>query len=359
MDQAVQVWREARAGRIRLNRPSALNALNLSMVQTMRAALRDFADDPAVHLVLVDAPVRGFCAGGDVRGMREAALAGDHAAIEAFFAGEYALNQEIADFPKPYVALVDGFCLGGGVGISAHGSHRIATERAMFAMPETAIALFPDVGMSFFLPRLPGALGMYLGLTGARMSGADAVHAGFATHFVPADRLEALAAAIVRDGVAVIAGFAGALPGFSLAAVRPLIDDVFAAPSVGEILRRLRASPEPFAAASLAQLEANSPNAIHWSFEILRLGAGRSLSECLAAELALVRQIALHPEFFEGVRAMLVDKDRSPNWQPARLDSVDQDAISALFAAMPPAADPAAPAGPPADSVSPDGGGRG
>lgn len=335
MDQAVQVWREGRAGRIRLNRPKALNALDLEMVAAFHAGVDEFAADPAVHFVLVDAPERGFCAGGDVRSLRAGALAGDSSGIEVFFGAEYALNQAVADLRKPYVALVDGVCMGGGIGISVHGSHRIATERAMFAMPETAIALFPDVGTSYLLPRLPGSLGMYMGLTGARMTGADAVHAGLATHFVPSERLGALAEAVLRDGVAVIAEFAAPLPGFTLAGARGVIDHAFSAGSVAEILRRLEEDGGEFARATLAQLRAHSPSSVHWSFEIIRRGAARNLPQCLAAEYALVRQVAMHPEFLEGVRAMLVDKDRSPNWQPARLEAVDPAAISALFARMP------------------------
>jgi enoyl-CoA hydratase len=186
MDQAVLAWREQRVGRIRLNRPAVLNALDLNMVRLIRAALDDFRADPAIHAVMIDAAgERAFCAGGDIRAIRAHGMAGETAETQEFFTAEYALNQAIADYPKPYVALIDGTCLGGGIGVSVHGSHRIATENAMFAMPETGIGLFPDIGASFFLPRLPGKLGLYLGLTGTRMKGADAVHAGLATHFCP------------------------------------------------------------------------------------------------------------------------------------------------------------------------------
>jgi enoyl-CoA hydratase len=337
MKHHLKIWREGRAGRIRLQRPEALNALDLGMVRGIFTALAEFGADPTVHLVLVDAPERGFCAGGDVRAARSAVLAGHVAGVEAFFEAEYAMNRAIAELGKPYVALVDGVCMGGGVGVSVHGSHRIATERAVFAMPETAIALFPDVGMSFVLPRMPGSLGMYCGLTGARMAGADAVHAGFATHFVPSARLPALAEAVVRDGVAAIAGFCAApLPGFTLADARGVIDAAFGADSVAEILRRLEAEGGVFAQATLAQLRAHSPSAVHWSYRIIREGAGRNLAQALAAELALVRHVAVHPEFLEGVRAMLVDKDRAPKWRPGRLEEVDPAVIAALFAATPP-----------------------
>jgi enoyl-CoA hydratase len=336
MEPTIQHWREGRAGRIRLNRPSALHALNLEMVNLIHTALDDFSPDPAVHFILIDAPTRGFCAGGDVRGLRTAGMAGDSEPIATFFAAEYAMNQAIADLRKPYVALIDGVCMGGGIGISVHGSHRIATEKALFAMPETAIALFPDVGTSFVLPRLPGALGIYMGLTGARMAGADAVHAGLATHYVPSKTLPALADALVRDGVAVIPSFAAPLPEFSLAPHRAAIDAIFSAGSIPEILARLTADTSDFATSALAQLRAHSPSSIHWSLEIMRRGASATLPEALAAEFALVKQIAMHPEFFEGVRAVLVDKDRTPKWQPARLEDINPAAIHALFAGTPP-----------------------
>jgi enoyl-CoA hydratase/carnithine racemase len=332
MDQTVETWREGRAGRIRLNRPKALNALDLEMVTRIKAAVEEFGAEPQVHFLLIDAPERGFCAGGDVRGVRTAALAGDDKAIDAFFTTEYAMNQALADCGKPIVSLIDGVCMGGGIGLTAYGSHRIATENAMFAMPETAIALFPDVGMSFFLPRLPGALGMYLGLTGARLTGADAVHGGFATHFVPQEKLGRLEAALLADGVAVVPAFAEPLPEFSLGPHRHVIDTAFAAPSVPELLTMLAADASPFAQSALAHLREHSPLAIHWSFEIIRRGASRDLTQALAAEFDLVGKVTRLAEFFEGVRAMLVDKDRQPKWSPESLEEVDPAVIGALFA---------------------------
>lgn len=331
MESTVKIWREGRAGRIRLNRPKALNALDLEMVSAIRAAVGEFGAEPKIHLLLIDAPQRGFCAGGDVRSIRAAGMAGDAKAVDDFFATEYAMNQALADCPKPVVSLIDGVCMGGGIGLSAHGSHRIATEHAFFAMPETAIALFPDVGMSFFLPRMPGALGMYLGLTGARLSGADAVHGGFATHFVPRERLGALEAALLADGVAVIPAFTAPLPEFSLAPHRPVIDAAFGAASVPEILSALAADASPFAQSALALLREHSPLSIHWSFEIIRQGANRNLAQALAAEFATVRRVTRHPEFFEGVRAVLIDKDRKPNWSPAALEAVDPAEIARLL----------------------------
>ncbi len=332
MDQVVNAWRDGRVGRIQLNRPKALNALDLTMVNLVHIAMDDFAADPAVHAVVVEAAGdRAFCAGGDVRAIRQLGLAGETGPIREFFAAEYAMNQAIANYPKPFVSLIDGLCLGGGIGISVHGSHRIATEHAAIAMPETAIALFPDIGATYFLPRLPGQLGMYQALTGARFAGPDAVHAGLATHFVPRADLAALSAAIAADGVGVIAAHARPLPAFSLAAQRGLIDHAFGADSVLGIIARLEADAGDFAQATLKTLRALSPSSIFWSFEILRAGAGRTLPECLAAELALVQKITLHPEFHEGVRAVVVDKDRAPKWRPARLEEVDPAQIAALF----------------------------
>ena len=303
-------------GVLTLDRPQALNALTTPMIAAIRAVLEAWREEPAVHAVLFrSASPRAFCAGGDVRAVRAAVLAGTPAAVEAFFAAEYALNLAIATYPKPIVSLLDGLCLGGGVGLSVHGTVRVATEHAACAMPETAIALFPDVGTSYVLPRLPGALGFYLALTGARMEGADAVRAGFATHFVPRARLADLQAALERDGVAVLAGFAAPPAPFSLAAERPLIDHAFAAATVPEIRARLEADGGPFARATLATLAEKSPSALAWSLALLREGASRTLPQCLEAELALTRTVTRHPDFLEGVRAMVVDKDRAPQWQ--------------------------------------------
>jgi len=331
-NRSVMASRDGRIGRIRLDRPTALNALDLDMVRAIHAALDDWRDEPKVHAVVVESTdPRSFCAGGDVRAIREFALAGNDDAIFAFFSEEYALNRAIAEYPKPYIALIDGICMGGGIGISVHGSARVATEHALFAMPETAIALFPDIGASHVLPRLPGALGIWLALTGGRLAGADAAHAGLATHHVPRARLSALSAALAEDGQAVLAAFAEPLPPFSFASQRAAIDRCFGAPSVKEILARLAIEPTPFGADTLAALSGFSPSSICWSFEILRRGARQTLPAALADELALVRRVARHPDFAEGVRAMLVDKDRKPRWTPPTIEEVNPAAIAAMF----------------------------
>jgi enoyl-CoA hydratase len=319
-DASVIASTDGRTGHLLLNRPRTLNALDHGMVEALTAQLLAWRDDPAIHAVVIEgAGERAFCAGGDIRAVRDAALAGDAALIERFFAAEYALNRLIADYPKPYVALIDGFCMGGGVGISVHGAFRVTTEAGQFAMPETAIALFPDVGGTYVLPRLPGALGMYLGLTGARLVGADAVHAGLATHFVRRVALPSLRLDLARDGVAVIAAYAEALPAFTLAPHRAAIDRCFGLESVPAIVAALRAEDTDWARETLSILARMSPASLIWSHRIIRDGAGRSLPECLAAELALTREVTRHPDFAEGVRAMVVDKDRRPIWADASL----------------------------------------
>ncbi|MBN8893126.1 MAG: enoyl-CoA hydratase [Rhodospirillales bacterium 70-18] len=329
---SVIATRQGRIGHILLNRPKALNALDLRMIRDMSAALAAWRDDPGVHAVVVEgAGGRAFCAGGDIRAIRAYALEGDTAAIEAFFAEEYALNAAIDEYPKPYVALIDGVCMGGGIGLSVHGHMRVTSEAGMFAMPETAIALFPDVGGTFMLPRLPGQLGMYLGLTGARLNGADAVHAGIATHFVPKADMEALRAAIIADGVAAVGAFAQTPPAFTMAPQRAAIDRCFGQDSVAGVLAALTAEGGAWAAETLATLRHVSPSSVMWSFAAIRRGAGLSLRDALAAELRLTRAVTKHPDFAEGVRAMLVDKDRHPHWSPATLEAVDAAAIGAML----------------------------
>src|SRR5271168_140255 len=233
-DAEVITTHDGRVGRILLNRPRVLNTLTLDMVRTVTRSLIDFRDDPHVHAVVIEgAGDRAFCAGGDIRALRDGQLSGDRTQVEAFFREEYDLNLLISAYPKPYIALIDGICMGGGIGVSVHGPYRVATEHAMFAMPETAIGFFPDIGGTFFLPRLPGQLGVYLGLTGLRTTGADAVHAGFATHFVSRARLPALSAALAEIGVAALARFAEPLPPYSLEEHLAAIDHCFSADTVG------------------------------------------------------------------------------------------------------------------------------
>ncbi len=309
--------REGAAGTILLSRPRALNALDVGMIAEVARAIAAFRDDPAVRLVILEgAGGRAFCAGGDVRRIRELAVGGDAAGVEAFFASEYAMNRAIAEFPKPWISLIDGVCMGGGIGLSVHGSHRVVTEHALLAMPETAIALFPDVGTSFVLPRLPGALGPWLALTGARLKGAEAVEAGLATHAVPRERLPALRAALLEGDAGAVARFAEPVPPGAVAAVRPAVDRCFAHGTLPAIRAALEAEDSDWARAQVAILDRMSPTSMAVTLELLRRGAGMTLAACLEMELVLTRGVTRHPDFAEGVRAVLVDKDNAPRWAP-------------------------------------------
>lgn len=325
--------REGIAGTLLMNRPKALNALDQAMIRAFDAAIRQWKDDPSVKLVVLEgAGGRAFCAGGDVRAMREAAIAGDRATVEAFFSEEYVVNAGIANFPKPWVSLIDGVCMGGGIGVAVHNGPRVVTEHALVAMPETAIALFPDVGTSHVLPRLPGAIGTWLALTGARLTGADSVHAGLATHFVPRESLPALRAALITEGAEAVARFAQTPPEASFAPHRAAIDRCFSKDTMPDILAALDAEGTEWAAAQAKTLRRMSPTSLCVSLELLRRGAKQDLAGCLAMELALTRIVVNeHPDFVEGVRSVLVDKDGAPKWQPARIEDVDPAAIARMF----------------------------
>ena len=332
-EQTVIARKDGRIGRIRMNRPKALNALDIDMIRAIAVALEQWRDDPHVHGVVIEGEgERAFCAGGDIRAIRQASIEDRRVDVEAFFAEEYALNGMIAAYPKPYIALVDGICMGGGIGVSVHGAYRVASEHAMFAMPETAIGFFPDIGASYFLPRLPGSMGLYLGLTGSRVLGAEAVQVGLATHYTPRAQIAALSAALAAVGPTALARFAEPPQAGTLAGQHDAIERCFAAASVPEIVRNLEAEGGDWAQATLTILRAVSPSALFWSLQLIRAGADRTLAQCLAAELKLTRNVSRHPDFLEGVRAMVVDKDRQPKWQPARIEDVDTAVIAEILA---------------------------
>ncbi len=330
-DPPIIIRQQGQIGRLTINRPKALNAIDHAMVRMLCGALDAWRNDSAIDVVVIEgAGDRAFCAGGDIRQVRDMALAGQHAGIEAFFADEYALNAAIAHYPKPYVALIDGVCMGGGMGLSIHGSARAVTDAAVLAMPETGIGFFPDVGASFFLPRLPGSHGMFLALTGAQVQGADATRLGLATHYVARDRITALAEEMAKDGMTALTRAALPLPTGTKPG-HPEVIACFAADSVAGILECLTGLESPPAQDALDTLRSRSPTAVVWAFELMRLGVGRTLDQCLRIELALTRQAVRHPDFAEGVRAMVVDKDRNPHWSPARIEDVPLDGIKALF----------------------------
>lgn len=319
-------------GEIILDRPKALNALDLSMVDDMYQVLVRWADDDAVDTVLVtSASERAFCAGGDIRAMRDAALDGDYPAISTYFSHEYRLDQLVADFPKPYVSLIDGVAMGGGLGISVHGEIRVVTERALIAMPETAIGFFPDIGASYFLPRLPGGVGNWMGLTGARIAGAQAVDIGLATHAVTSAELPSVAEAI-RSG----APLAEALGERTAPETSPLplveVGEYFTGDTAAAIVGGLRGAAVDgnWASGMLDMMAAASPTSVAVTAALISAGARSSLDECLDRELQAAERITATPDFVEGVRAVLVDKDRSPAFEPATLDEVDPAVVARI-----------------------------
>jgi len=327
-----------------LNRPEALNALTLGMIRALAPRLRDWAAEPAVAAVLVKgAGDRAFCAGGDLRvfwDLRD----GDRLQAGGFFREEYRLNRQIFTFPKPYIAVLDGIVMGGGVGVSVHGRYRVASERTRFAMPETGIGLFPDVGGSYFLPRLPGRLGLYLGLTGRRLDAADCLYSGIATHYVEAAALPALESALagvdpadaVDAAVAEILGRASSDPGPSnLAADRESIDRCFARDSVEGIVAALDAEGTDWARRTLERLRACSPTSLKLTFRQLRNGAEMAFDAAMAMEFRLSQACLAGHDFLEGVRAVVIDKDMAPAWDPATLAEVDAATVAACFEAQP------------------------
>lgn len=329
-ESPVLISRTGSLGRIRLNRPKAINALTVAMIETLDEALHDFADDPGVTAVLIDgAGERGLCAGGDVRAVREAIVAGaDH---RVFFEREYAMNARIAHFAKPYVAWMDGIVMGGGVGVSVHGSLRITTERTRLAMPETIIGFFPDVGALFHLARTPGRIGTRLALTGMTIDGADAVAAGLADTVVESDRFAELADRLAAGHRLDPTVGATDLPS-GLAAAADELDPLYAGDTAAEIIAALEDSPVPAAAEDAAAIRLRSPLAVCLTLAALRRAADLSVDEVLAQDARLAGEPALLADFAEGVRAQLVDKDRTPRWRDARIEDVDETAVAALVA---------------------------
>jgi len=330
-EATVIVQRQGRIGRLTLNRPKFLNAVDRGMLQTVRHALGVWRDDPAVHAVVIEgAGERAFCAGGDIRWLHDMALVGNYVETDAFFAEEYALNLAIARYPKPYVALINGVCMGGGIGLSVHGSIRVVSEGALLAMPETSIGFFPDVGASFILPRLRPGFGMLLGLTGTRVNAADAMFLGLATHYVGCIDFTDLIDAIAENGLAALALTTIPAPSSALIELADAVQ-CFNSHSFAEIIAGLEALSNDWSRNTLGILRTMSPSAVLWSFELIRRGAIQTLEQCLTAELTLSRYVSRHPDLREGVRAMVIDKDRKPHWTPARFADVDTAAIAKLF----------------------------
>ena len=336
----VIIRREGRAGRLTMNRPKALNALTTPMVAAITKALENWQNDPAVEQVVLDAEGdRALCAGGDVMSLYNSRNDGSGVARE-FWSTEYRLNAIIENYPKPFVAIMDGIVMGGGIGLSGHASHRIVTERSMVAMPETSIGLIPDVGGTWLLARAPGEVGIYLGLTGARMSGADAIFARFADTFVASERLNDLKQALLSTDAAsllvVIASFASATPPSELKALALEVDRDFAGASVEGIFAALERNGSPWGAKTLAGLKSKSPRALKATLATIRQARTLpSLEAALDVEYRLCCRLFEDGEFPEGVRALLVDKDRAPKWNPATLAEVTAADVAQLLSPLP------------------------
>lgn len=320
-----------RVGVITLDRAEALNALTIEMVEAIDAVLQEWRLAGLRAVVLASTIPRVFCVGGDVRAIQMNSLAMDSAASERFFATEYRLNECIATYPVPIVSLIDGLCLGGGMGLSMHGVFRVVSGNATLAMPEAGIGFFPDVGASYFLSRLPGSLGVYLGLTGYRMSASDALFTGLATHYVDSAAIGSVPDVLVEYPQLSIdralRDLATTIPndGSVLAEHRHRIDWCFSGRSVADIDERLTAMGGNWANATRDTLHRQSRQSLDVTVELLAWGKQRTLRECLDAELLLTRDIIRTPDFIEGIRAALVDKDRNPRWETSRFIGLDGD----------------------------------
>ena len=339
-EPAVLVRVEGRVGRLTLNRPKALHALTTNMCRLMIAALMSWKDDPAVQLVMIDhSGERGFCAGGDIRMLYDDVPEGGRRAREFFFT-EYRLNELLFRYPKHVVAFMDGVTMGGGVGISRPARFRVATERTTFAMPETGIGLFPDVGGGWYLPRMPDHIGLWLAMTGARLKAADCELVGVASDYVESARLPELKAAIVADPAAVerlLTEFEGDPGRPTIAAHQDEIEKLFAGESVEAIVARLAAADSDWAREQLAVLRTKSPQTVKVAFRQLKLGAkAKSFAENMAMEYRIASRVVMRPDFTEGVRAVIVEKDNAPRWNPANLEGVTGDLLDQIFAPLPP-----------------------
>ncbi len=335
--------RRGAAGLITLNRPAALNAVTHGMVLALRAQLDAWADDPAItRVVITAAGERAFSAGGDIRALTDLGKAGKHDDALQFWRDEYPLNAAIKTFRKPYVSLIDGIVMGGGVGVSVHGSHRIAGDRFAFAMPEVGIGFFPDVGATWFLPRMPGELGAYCALTGERFGIADAVAAGIATHRIPSARFGAL-----LDGLTGTVSVDALLSAFSepvgegpITARRAAIDRLFAGDRVEDILAALEreaaaGTPDSAWAAKIAAtLRGKSPLSLKIALAQVRRGSYWDFAACMRAEFRIVSRVIHGHDFYEGVRAVIVDKDNHPRWQPSALAEVSSAQVERHFAPL-------------------------
>lgn len=326
--------RRGALGHIELHRPQALNAISHQMVGAINGALDEWEGDTTLKVIAISAvPGRAFSAGGDIRQLYDLGRAGQHDTQMAFWRDEYALNLRISRLKTPFVALIDGLVMGGGVGVALHGSHVVAGDAFQFAMPEVGIGFFPDIGASYFLPKLPGEAGMRLALTGARVKADEAFELGLVTH-----RRNSAALPELLEALAAGADLALELPDAHVAersGLSPALDEAFGGASLEEIFAQLEAlAPgEPTAAADLAALRRHSPTSLAVAFRQMRVGRGLDLAQALAMELCIVSHLCRDQDFYEGTRALTIDKDKSPHWSPATIKDVDQAKIASWFAA--------------------------
>ncbi len=320
-------------GLITLNRPQALNALTLNMVREIAPVLDQWAvDDTVSHVLIEGAGEKGFCAGGDIRALHDWGRSG---AVETvgFYREEYVLNTRIKRFPKPYIALMDGVTMGGGVGLSVHGSHRIVTDRTVFAMPETGIGLLPDVGGTYFLPRLKGEIGTYMVLTGARLKAYDCLYAGIATHYVADEQLPSLRQNLLEtsDPDAVLEALAHAEFAAPIAGLQHDIDRLFWGDNLADILSDLEADGSEWAAKTLAIIIQKFPVSCGVAVRQMRDGARAEFEECMRIEMRAVTRMMSRNDFYEGVRAVIIDKDMKPQWSPSAFADVDATLLDEIF----------------------------
>ena len=321
---------QGHAGIITLNRPEVLNALNLSTLAAIHSQLRDWSDNERVKLVVIrGAGTKAFCAGGDIRAVFEAR--GNDTFMDRVYRVEYELNDYISRYPKPYVALMSGYTMGGGCGISIHGKYRVVTNTTVISMPEVAIGLFPDIAASYFLARCPGATGMYLGLTGARISGADALYLGLADYCLKRESLDSFITLLADCGEAERALVQFAVPREE-SRVKSLLNEInacFGRESVADILSALKSQSGDWAREAEQAMLSGSPTSLEVSFRAIREGRGKSLRQCLITDFRIAQRLMRQNDYFEGVRALIIDKDRKPKWSP-----VDSQAIDRCFSPL-------------------------